>query len=157
MGDTKPSNNMLHKNNHTRSSIHSYGVGLDPVKTSYLAGWIERTRNIPDYILSIYITHHKKEPDNETLVLTLQTMLIDPICLSFVIGYICTHFTDAKVFKLHLLFQLTASSRKIFKKLSYPLSPLITEDTIRHNIVQMKSTSRAYIRPTSLATLAIII
>ena len=71
MGDTKPSNNMLHKSNHTRSSILSYRVGLDPVQTSYLVGWIERTRNIPAYILSIYITHHKKEPDNKTLVLNL--------------------------------------------------------------------------------------
>ena len=40
-GRTKPSNNMLHKAKHTSSSILSYRVGLDPVATSYLLGWIE--------------------------------------------------------------------------------------------------------------------
>ena len=45
--DTDPSKNMLHKTKHTSSSIRSYMVGLDPVATSYLVGWIERTRSIP--------------------------------------------------------------------------------------------------------------
>ena len=40
-GRTKPSNNMLHKAKHTSSSILSYRVGLDPIATSYLLGWIE--------------------------------------------------------------------------------------------------------------------
>ena len=46
MGDTEPSNKMLHKTKHTSSSILSYRVGLDPITTSYLVGWIEWTRNI---------------------------------------------------------------------------------------------------------------
>ena len=48
MGDTEPSDNTLYKAKHTRSSKVSYGVGLDPVATSYLVGWIERTHNIPE-------------------------------------------------------------------------------------------------------------
>ena len=48
MGDIKPSNEMLHKTKHTKSSIIScYEVRLDPVATLYLAGWIERAREIP--------------------------------------------------------------------------------------------------------------
>ena len=31
MGDTEPSNSMLHKTKHTRSSILSYGLGVEPV------------------------------------------------------------------------------------------------------------------------------
>ena len=46
-GDTEPSDNTLYKTKHTRSSILSYRVGLDPIATSYLVGWIEKTRNIP--------------------------------------------------------------------------------------------------------------
>ena len=34
MGDTKPSNNMLHKTKHTRNSILSYRVPLDLVAAS---------------------------------------------------------------------------------------------------------------------------
>ena len=45
--DTKPSNNMLYKKKHTKSSMLSYGVGLDLVATSYIVGWIEKTRNVP--------------------------------------------------------------------------------------------------------------
>ena len=41
MEDTEPRNNMLHKAKHTSSSMFSYRVGLDPIATSYLAGWIE--------------------------------------------------------------------------------------------------------------------
>ena len=41
MGDTEPPNKMLHKAKHTRSSILSYRVGLDPITTCYLVGWIE--------------------------------------------------------------------------------------------------------------------
>ena len=47
MGDTKPSDNTLHKTKHTRTSTLSYRVGLDPVAASYFVAWIERTRNIP--------------------------------------------------------------------------------------------------------------
>ena len=47
MGDTKPSDNTLHKSKHTGSSTLSYRVGLDPVATSYFVASIERTRNIP--------------------------------------------------------------------------------------------------------------
>ena len=36
------------------------------IKMLNLVGWIER--NIPGYMLANYITHHKKEPPNETLV-----------------------------------------------------------------------------------------
>ena len=46
-GDTEPSDNTLDKTKHTRSSIVSFRVGLDPVATSYLVGWIGRTRNTP--------------------------------------------------------------------------------------------------------------
>ena len=46
MGDIEPSDNTLHKTKHTSSSILSYKVGLDLLATSYLVGWIERTRNI---------------------------------------------------------------------------------------------------------------
>ena len=41
MGDTEPSNNMLPKGKDTSSSILSYRVGLDPIATSHLAGWIK--------------------------------------------------------------------------------------------------------------------
>ena len=41
MGDTEPPNNMSPKAIHTSSSILSYRVGLGPVATSYLAGWIK--------------------------------------------------------------------------------------------------------------------
>ena len=58
MGDIEPSNNTLRKTRHTRGTLLSYRIGLDPVATSYLVGSIERTRNIP----SNCITHHKKEP-----------------------------------------------------------------------------------------------
>ena len=34
-------NNRLHKTKHTSSSILSYRIGLDPIVTSYLVGWIE--------------------------------------------------------------------------------------------------------------------
>ena len=47
MGDIKPSDNTLYKTKHTRSSILNYRVRLDPIATSYLVGWIEKTRNIP--------------------------------------------------------------------------------------------------------------
>ena len=47
MGDIKTSDNILYKTKHTKSSILSYRVGLDPIATSYLVGWIEKTRNIP--------------------------------------------------------------------------------------------------------------
>ena len=62
MGDTKPPNNMLPKAKHTSSSILSYRVGLDPIATSYLVGWIKSTCNIPGEILSSYITHCKNHP-----------------------------------------------------------------------------------------------
>ena len=41
MGDTEPSANTLHKTKYPRGSTLSYRVGLDPVATSYLVGWIE--------------------------------------------------------------------------------------------------------------------
>ena len=41
MGDTERPNNMLPKAKLTSSSILSYRVGLDPIATSYLVGWIE--------------------------------------------------------------------------------------------------------------------
>ena len=41
MADTEPPNNMLPKATHTSSSILSYRVGLDPIATSYLVGWIK--------------------------------------------------------------------------------------------------------------------
>ena len=47
MEDTKPLDNTLYKTKRTRSRMRSYSVGLDPVATSYLVGWIERIRNIP--------------------------------------------------------------------------------------------------------------
>ena len=47
MGDTEPPNNMSPKAKQTSSSILSYRIGLDPISTSYLVGWIERTCNIP--------------------------------------------------------------------------------------------------------------
>ena len=48
MGDTEPSNKTLHKTKHTKSSILScYEVGLDPVATFYLAGWMGKTQKIP--------------------------------------------------------------------------------------------------------------
>ena len=46
MGDTKPSTNNLHEVKHTRGSVLSFRVGLDPVATSYPIGWIKRIRNI---------------------------------------------------------------------------------------------------------------
>ena len=52
------------KSNHTRSTMLSYRVGLDPVAASYLVGWIESSCNIPVN----YATHCKKETPNETLV-----------------------------------------------------------------------------------------
>ena len=47
MGDTEPPNNILHIVKHTSISILSYGVGLDPITTSYLLGWIEWNCNTP--------------------------------------------------------------------------------------------------------------
>ena len=47
MGDTKPPNNMSQppkqppKAKHNSSNILSYSVGLDPIATSYLVGWIK--------------------------------------------------------------------------------------------------------------------
>ena len=58
MGDTKPSNKILLKTKHTKSSIRSYGVGVNPVATCYIVGWI----------ISNYITYNKKESPSETLV-----------------------------------------------------------------------------------------
>ena len=49
-GDIEPSNNTPHITKHTSSSILSYRVGLDPIATFYLEGWIVRTHNIPGYI-----------------------------------------------------------------------------------------------------------
>ena len=68
MEDVEPLDNKSYKTKHTRSTILSYRFGLDPIATSYPLGWIEKTRNIPGYIISNYITHHKKEPPNETAV-----------------------------------------------------------------------------------------
>ena len=45
VGDAEPSINTLYKTKHTRSSVFGYSVGLDPAKTSYLAGWIEKIHN----------------------------------------------------------------------------------------------------------------
>ena len=47
MGDKEPSNNMLLKTKHTSGSMLSHRVGLDPIATSYLVGWIKCTQNIP--------------------------------------------------------------------------------------------------------------
>ena len=41
MGDTEPPNNMLFKAKHTSSNVLSYSVGLDPIATAYLVGWIK--------------------------------------------------------------------------------------------------------------------
>ena len=41
MGDAKPPNNMLPKAKHTSSITLYYMVGLDPIATSDLVGWIE--------------------------------------------------------------------------------------------------------------------
>ena len=41
MRDAEPSKNTLHKTKHTKSSILSYRVGLDPVATSYFVVWME--------------------------------------------------------------------------------------------------------------------
>ena len=46
MEDTEPSNNALHKTKHTKSSILRYGIGLDPVATSCLVGWIKRAHKL---------------------------------------------------------------------------------------------------------------
>ena len=46
MGDNEHPNKILHKTKHTSSSILSYRVGLDPITTSYLVGWIELSCNI---------------------------------------------------------------------------------------------------------------
>ena len=59
-------------------------------------------------------------------------------------------FTGAKKIKLRFLLQLTVNSRTtpfIFfkKRLKYPLPLSSIEDTIRHNIAQITSTSKAYI------------
>ena len=40
MGGTEPPDIMLPKAKHTSSSILSYRIGLDPIATSYLVGWI---------------------------------------------------------------------------------------------------------------------
>ena len=160
MGDTEPPKNRLRKIKHTRSSILGYRVGLDTVATSYLVGWIESTRSIPGQIISNFITHHKKEPlmklclnsSDSTLDYKPHQRLIDPICPSLVITLVLCTFTDAKVIKLYLLLQLTVNSRTTpfikkgkEKRLSYPLPPSVIEDTIRHNIVQITSTSKTYI------------
>ena len=71
--------------------------------------------------------------------------LIDPIYLRLVIAYVLRTFTDAKVIILHFLFQLAVNSRTTPFIRSYPLPTSIIEDTIRHNIAQMTSTSKAYI------------
>ena len=68
MGDTKPSNNTLHKTKHTKNSILSFQAGLDPVATSYLVHWTENTGIISDWIISNHITYNKKEPPNEAIV-----------------------------------------------------------------------------------------
>ena len=41
MGDTEPPNNMSPKAKQTSSGILSYRIGLDPISTSYLVGWIK--------------------------------------------------------------------------------------------------------------------
>ena len=41
MGDSEPPNNMLPKTKHTSRGILSHRVGLYPISTSYLVGWIE--------------------------------------------------------------------------------------------------------------------
>ena len=53
MGDTEPSDNTLHKIKQTRSSILIDKVGLDPVATSYLVGWIKRP---PTSLARSYLT-----------------------------------------------------------------------------------------------------
>ena len=40
-GRTEPPKYMLPKAKHTSSNILSYRVGLDPIATSYLVGWIK--------------------------------------------------------------------------------------------------------------------
>ena len=47
MGDIEPSVNTSYKTKHTRSNMLSYRVGLDPIATFYLVGWVEKTPNIP--------------------------------------------------------------------------------------------------------------
>ena len=47
MGDTELPNNTLHKTKHTSGSILNYRVGLAPIATSFLVGWIERNLNRP--------------------------------------------------------------------------------------------------------------
>ena len=47
MGDTEPLNKTLLKTKHTKNSGIFYVVGLEPAITSYLAGWIKKTCNIP--------------------------------------------------------------------------------------------------------------
>ena len=45
MGDNEPSNNILRKTKHTKSSLFSCRIELEPVETFYVVGWIEKTRN----------------------------------------------------------------------------------------------------------------
>ena len=68
MVDTESWKNTLHRTNLTKSSILSYGVGLNPAATSYLVVLIKRTSSITGKVVSNYITHDKKGTPTKNLV-----------------------------------------------------------------------------------------
>ena len=67
MGDTKPSNNTLHKAKRTRGSILSYGIGLHPVLQIILEVRLKEPAASLTRSCLIHNTSQEGAP-NETLV-----------------------------------------------------------------------------------------
>ena len=116
MGDTKPSDNTLHKTRHNRSSMLSYRVGLDQhtilqvrlkgpttsLARSHLTTQHITKRNLPMKLQSEILRQHLRL---ETSLKADQSHL-HWSCYS--LGFMHVH--DAKVIKQHFLLQLTVNS-----------------------------------------------
>ena len=123
------------------------------VATFYQVGCIDKSRIIPGLKQR---NRHKETPQwnhNSESSDTLQSWYLTEGCsipstlvrysLRFSQGHWCYNNkrTDSISFMLRKTVPITLKK----KETSYPPSHTITEDTIRHNIAQMTSTSKAYI------------
>ena len=119
MKDTKTSNNTLHKTKHTRSSVPSYRVVLDPVAISYLTVGLKRPAKflVRSYLSTQHITKcpPSKKLHSEVLRQSFRMVasLSIPYALVLFIAYVLRTFTDVKVIKLPPRLQIMGNSRTL--------------------------------------------
>ena len=152
--------NLYPKNSkyHSRSSILSYRVWLDPVVRSYFVVWIERTCNITSQTLSNCINTSKEGTPNATVVwnpqrkrLRLEPFLeanwsyLPKFCYSLSFMHVHQCWSDKTAPRL-------ATHSFLKKTLSYALSLSITENTLKlSGIILLRW--HVQVRPISLAPL----